>query len=206
MNILSSSLTFAPIRWWAYAITADNIIIDHAEQFRKMSYRNRYHISGSNNPIQLTVPLAHGRDQHTRIGDIMIYNADKWQVQHWRTLVSVYRRSPFWEFYEPSLHHLFENSFIHLAEFNLVAFQWLQKQLKFSATITIADTPPELSDNTIDLRAIKLATDRADIRQFPRYYQVFEDRIGFQPNLSILDLLFSEGPNTISWIKDNIPL
>jgi len=204
MNIVTSSVTFAPIRWWAYALTAQSVVTDTTEHFGKMSYRNRYHISGANNPIQLSVPLVHGREQRIPMADVLIHNADNWQVQHWRTLVSVYKRSPYWEFYEPSLETLFNTAYTHLHQFNRDAFTWVAKQLKATIKIAAAETYiAQYPYSYTDLRSMKPSTDKNLLTGFPTYYQIFEERIGFQPNLSILDLLFSEGPATKAWILRN---
>ncbi len=176
---------------------AGELIIDVAEHFQKMSYRNRYHISGSNNAILLSVPLDKGRDQRAPMSSVCICNAERWQVQHWRTLVSVYKRSPFFYHYEPSVQALFEKQYTHLVEFNRDALQWVMQQLKLK--IDIKETSAFVKDyaeGIIDLR--KENTEHAIT---PKYYQLFEDRIGFQPNLSILDLLFSEGPATAAFLK-----
>ena len=204
MNIVSSSVTFAPIRWWAYALNAQSVVIDTTEHFGKMSYRSRYNISGANNPIQLSVPLVHGREQRIPMGQVLIHNADNWQVQHWRTLVSVYKRSPYWEFYEPSLEALFNTNYTYLHEFNHAAFTWAAKQLKANIPLSIAEVYlTHYPSGFIDLRGMKPSTDKHILSDFPTYYQLFEERIGFQPNLSILDLLFSEGPATKAWILGN---
>lgn len=189
MTIVSSSLTFPPISWWVITAAADEVILDGYEHFQKMSYRNRYRISGANNSILLTVPLTSGRDQHLPMRDVLIYNQERWQVQHWRTLVSVYKRTPYFDHFEHSLEQLFETEFTHLMQFNLAALQWAKQQLKLPFAIKEAESytknyPAEITD----LRNKKLPVN------MPHYQQIFEDRIGFQPDLSILDLLFSEGP------------
>ena len=168
-----------------------------------MSYRNRYTVSGANNPNQLSIPLVNGRNQRAVMADVMIHNTERWQQQHWRTLVSVYRRSPYWEYYELTLQPLFETEFTHLVDFNLATVKWVLSQLKqktevkFTGTY-IAQYPPEC----IDLRHIKTSNSKKATMNFPKYYQVFEDRIGFIPNLSILDLLFSEGPATMGYLTE----
>ncbi len=204
MDIISSLLPFPPINWWAQIDDAETIIFDKGEHFEKMSYRNRYTISGANNVNQLSIPLVKGRNQRIPMAEVMIHNAERWQVQHWRTLVSVYKRSPYWEYYEQSLQSVFETPFEKLVDFNLASFQWLATQLKLKTEVRISDTfvadPPA---GSLDLRPMKPADLRDNTGTFPKYYQVFEDRIGFVPNLSILDLLFSEGPRTAIWLKGN---
>lgn len=204
MQVVSSFLPFAPISWWARILDAETIIFDNAEHFEKMSYRNKYRISGANNPVQLSIPLISGRDQRTSMANVQIFNEVKWQVQHWRTLVSVYKLTPFWEYYEQTLQILYEHEFRSLAAFNKATFLWTAKQLKITKTIQetdifIACYPEEV----VDIRGMKPSKERELHGDFPKYYQVFEDRVGFLPNLSIIDLLFSEGPNTTAWINEN---
>jgi len=199
MQIVSSSLTFAPVSWWAHVITSPRLTIDAAEHFGKMSYRNRYRVSGANGVIQLSVPLVKGRDQRTAMRDVLIHNEADWQVQHWRTLTSVYRRSPFWEHYEWTLEPLFKTRYEHLMQFNAHSFEWVCRQLSISPEMAYADT--FITDYPADTDDLRKATFKTDV--FPPYYQVFADRTGFQPNLSILDLLFSEGPATKDWLTRN---
>ena len=126
--------------------------------------------------------------------EVRIYNDTRWQVQHWRTLVSVYKRTPYFEHYEHSLRPLFETEFSNLAAYNKATIQWVKQQLKlkFEEKET-AVFEKEYPEGVVDLRFQKIT-----LQQFPKYYQVFEDRIGFLPDLSILDLLFSEGPGAIN--------
>ena len=204
MQVISSFLPFPPIHWWAHIIDAESILFDNAEHFEKMSYRNRYRISGANNPIQLSIPLVNGRDQRATMARVQIFNEEKWQVQHWRTLVSVYRQTPFWEYYENSLELLFTTQFTLLKDFNKASFHWAAKQLKVKQIIDETDAfIARYPSDVLDIRSIKPSGEKQLSADFPRYYQVFEDRIGFLPNLSILDLLFSEGPQAASWIMDN---
>lgn len=197
MTVVSSFLTFPNIGWWMQVLQADKVILDTAEHFDKMSYRNRYRISGANNSILLTVPLVNGRNQHTPMAEVLIHNAERWQVQHWRTLVSVYKRSPYFEHYEPELKRLYEQEFTQLLDFNRTGMQWVLRQLKPGFTTEETSVYlKEYGDEVTDLRALKKYAPA-----FKKYYQVFEDRIGFVPDLSILDLLFSEGPGVVDLLS-----
>lgn len=194
MTVVSPFLTFPRISWWMQVMNADTVLLDKAEHYEKMTGRNRYDISGSSNKILLSVPLTHGRNQHIPMQDVLIYNTVNWQVQHWRTLVSVYSRTPYFEHYEPSLQRLFETAFTHLTEFNKAGIQWVMQQmrLKFQLQETneyVKEYPAEITDLRDTKKEVLLPP--------PVYYQIFEDRIGFLPDLSILDLLFSEGPAAV---------
>ncbi len=197
MTIVSSFLTFPNISWWKQVASADTLVFDAAEHFQKMGYRNRYRVAGANNSILLSIPLVNGRDQRLPMHDVLIHNEEHWQVQHWRTLVSVYKRSPYFEHFEDSLRPLYETQFLHLVDFNKAAFEWVKKQLKLDIEVQetsafIKEYPPEIAD----LRNVKI-----DSANIPKYYQVFEDRVGFIPHLSILDLLFCEGPQATRMLK-----
>lgn len=201
VQLVSSTSPFSKISWWAKVVAAPNIMFDLGEHFEKMSMRNRYRISGANNSILLTIPLENGRDQRLSMKNVKICNREKWQLRHWRTLVSVYRRSPFWEYYEPTLLPLFEAEFNYLLDFNFASFHFLTGVLHLDCELTITnDYIIKTSENQIDIRDFKNTPNEYS---FPLYYQIFEDKIGFQPNLSILDLLFSEGPLTLKWLLAN---
>jgi hypothetical protein len=197
--IVSSFMPFPNIAWWIKAIQADVIVFDKAEHFEKMSYRNKYYITGANGMITLSIPLVNGREQRSAMGNISISNTEAWQVQHWRTLVSVYKRSPYFEHYEQSLQQLFETPYLHLTDFNLASVRWLSAQLKLQMDIQFADTYQKETDGAIDLRNMKRS--REDNTNAIKYYQLFEERNGFLKNLSLLDLLFSEGPATAEILK-----
>jgi len=191
MTVVSSFLTFPNINWWSRIAMSDIVILDAAEHFQKMSFRNRYRISGANNAVLLTVPLVSGRDQHSPMAEVQIYNEARWQTQHWRTLVSVYKRSPYFDHYEKSLSVLFETPFTYLIDFNRAGIEWVKQQLQMGFKIQEMDVyRKDYPPGVIDLRNAKEQPEK-----LPKYYQVFEDRIEFVPNLSILDLLFSEGPH-----------
>jgi len=196
MTVVSPYLTFPAISWWARVVNADVVLFDAAEHFQKMTFRNKYHIAGANNSNKLSVPLVNGRNQRVPMQEVRIHNEERWQVQHWRTIVSVYRRTPYFEHYENSLQLLFEKQFTSLVDFNKATIQWAKTQLKLQfeeqeANTFIKSYPPDI----VDIRFPK-----PEQISFPHYYQVFEERIGFLPDLSILDLLFSEGPRSKNYL------
>ncbi len=204
-EIISSFLPFPNIAWWAHAAQATAVCFDEAEHFEKMSYRNRYYLAGANGVVQLSVPLVHGRNQRAIMRDVLISDREQWQVTHWRTITSVYRRAPYFEHYEQAIHGLFQQPFHSLIQFNLATVQWLQAQLSFSFEVTTTQKyENQYGEDIIDLRNLKPRTEKVTLTTFPSYYQLFGDRNGFLPNMSVLDLLFSEGPYSGFWIKEHI--
>jgi hypothetical protein len=198
---IASYIPFPCVSWWAAVATLDELLLDNAEHFEKMTYRNRYYLSAANGLLTLSIPLQHGREQRTAMSEVRIDNKTRWQMQHWRGITSAYKRTPYFDHYEPSLQQLFLQPFDLLANFNFASIQWLKEQLKLGFNIRGADEYHALyPDVAYDLRK---GLKRKPAPAFPAYYQPFRDRIGFLPDLSILDLLFVEGPNALHWIKTN---
>ena len=199
MTIVTPYFTFPCVNWWRHVVNADLVIFDACEHFEKMTNRNRYPVSGANNSILLSVPLINGRNQHVPMNNVLIHNEANWQIQHWRTLVSVYKRSPYFEYYEQSLQPFFETDYTSLIDFSRAGITWVKQQLNLKykeqeATEYIKEYPAAITD----LRGKDIENEG-----LLKYYQVFEDRIGFLPDLSILDLLFSEGPLAANILRGN---
>ena len=177
-------------------------VLDASEPFRKMTNRNRYAVTGSNNAILLSIPLVDGRNQRIPMNEVKICNEEKWQVQHIRTLTSVYKRTPYFDYYERSLIDLFESPFELLTDFNFASIRWIARQLKIKPDFRTTtqfhnDQYRDLTDLRIDFFK------KPEEGSFPEYVQIFSERNGFQPNISILDLLFSEGPATVAWLHQH---
>ncbi len=201
-KLVTSFIPFPNILWWLYASNSQYVIFDNAEHYQKMSYRNRYYLAGSTGLVQLSIPLVEGRNQRTPAGEVQICNKQRWQVQHWRTIHSLYKRAAYFEFYEPSLQLLFEEPYNTLADFNLATCDWIKAQLKLSFEELFADEYMESYVALADLRKHFMPgiEKRTGITE-PQYYQLFADRIGFLPNMSMLDLLFAEGPYAMPWVS-----
>jgi hypothetical protein len=151
----------------------------------------------------LSVPLLHGRRGRTPLRDLKICNRDNWQELHWRTLVSAYRRSAWFEYYEDALRGMYEKKFAYLMDWNLEAFQLVNRWLGTGWDISFTTGYQREPDRGIrDLRnrfgPARMETDYGDR---PPYTQVFGDRTGFLPGLSILDLVFSEGKAAAAWLR-----
>jgi len=181
------------------------IEIEQYEYFQKMSFRNRCIIPGSNGLLQLSVPLQNGRNQTTLFKEVKIAHAENWVAHHCRSFEACYNRAPFFEFYKEALFEILEKKPIFLFDLNWEIMQWILNKLKSSPKIHFTSqyqiTPP---DDTFDARNTILPKNYQISTQPVRYTQVFEDRIGFMPNMSILDLLFCVGPSALTYFKSNI--
>lgn len=160
-----------------------------------MSFRNRCQLAGSQGRIDLSIPLAKGRDQKTLMKDVKIAGAYRWQDQHWKTLLACYSRSPWFEFYRDQLDQLYRKPFHFLLDWNLACFEWTCQVLAISARVSLTDVYRPVYEEEVDWRGKLLPKNITDTTLWPPvvYRQVFEEITGFIPNLSILDLLFCEG-------------
>jgi len=160
-----------------------------------MSFRNRCIVACPTAPIHLSVPVQNGRDQKGPARDVRIDQSDDWQRRHWRTLFSCYGSAPFFEYYRDWLEAFYRRSFIFLYDMNLETFQWLADVYKYPGAIALTQSfsktcPPSVTD----LRGRYLPKNYQAEPPLITYSQVFGAEAGFQPNLSMLDLLFCAGP------------
>jgi len=208
-NIIIDNQYFANINCINALFKSTHINIFSFEAYRKMSFRNRCVVAGSNGLINLSVPVQSGRDQKSVFKDVRISYTDGWQKQQWVTLISCYNKSAFFEFYRDGLEKFFQKKEVFLFDLDLAVLHWLQKVLGFKAEIKVWESGPEIEElaQMTDLRDRWLPKNfqRPELQNFTsRYFQVFENRLGFQPNLSVLDLLFNEGPNAATLLINSI--
>jgi len=179
---------------------ADSVVMEVQDNYQKQTYRNRCYIYAANGKLQLSIPVVFSQKNRQKYSEVKIANTYKWQDNHWKSLESAYRTSPFFEFYADELQPLFTETFDTILEFNLKCFELicdcLQLELDYSKT-EVYDKEPK---NTIDYRLLVNAKKETIIPLKP-YTQVFEAKHGFINNLSILDLLFNEGTNAVSYLK-----
>lgn len=182
---------FGPIE--EYVILAKNARVQYEvkEHFVKQSYRNRCVIYGANGELKLTVPLVLKSREKTTMDNVKISYAEKWQANHWKAIVASYKNSPFFEHYEEELVKIFLTEYEFLKDLNQAAQQVVLKLIDIHTEIkTTSEFLPEIEH---DFRSL-IHPKKKPILSNPRYIQVFEEKHGFISNLSILDLLFNEGP------------
>ena len=211
-EVLLSTAYLAPIQYFTKLVSYPQIYIEHCESYLKQSYRNRTIILAANGPLQLSMPVADGPRAKGPIKDLKLSYEQPWQLMHWRGISSAYNSSPFFEYYADDLSPFFhEKKWKYLFDFNLEIQDTIFRAINLNLDIkkTIEYYPQgEVPETTADFRyAIhpKPQKQKADPHFFPTpYTQVFNEKWGFIPNLSILDLLFSEGPETISHLRSCI--
>lgn len=189
--LLIESQYFPPIDAYKTLVKHNILQIEKYEHYQKLSYRNRCYVAGPNGRMILSVPLARGKNQRTVMKDVRISNEEKWQGLHWKTLVSAYRRSPWFEYYEADLQELFEKPFDFLLDWNIACFEWTNSKLGIIMPVTFTGHYQKEVNGVTDARESILPG--ADTTGPAEYTQVFQERTGFISGLSILDLLFCEG-------------
>lgn len=182
----------------------EEIYIEQFEHFNKQTYRNRCVILGGNGPIQLVVPVVKGRGRKILIKDLEISYDTDWQRNHWRTIFSAYSSSPFFEYYKDDVRPFFESKHKFLFDFNLQIHGLICELLEIENNTILTSDFEKLPEGTVNLREAitpKISPETDLEFQPQKYTQVFSDKLGFIANLSILDLIFNEGPNSYSVLE-----
>ncbi len=189
---------FAPISHWKEIISG-NILWELNQNFNKQTLRNRTYIYGPNKILKLSIPIKHSKESFT-LENTLIENDFQWQKDHWKSIQSAYKSSPFFEFYEDGLKNLYFNNYNKLSVFNIECIKLVYEWLDISTKSSFTKTFKEKYNTEIDLRdmAEKNFDDKFIVKE---YIQVFSPNHGFKNNLSILDLVFNQGPNSISYLK-----
>ena len=203
-SVLLSSTYFGPIQWYQKLHRMPCIIEQH-DHFVKQTYRNRCVIATANGTQTLTVPIERYDGMKCPMRDIRISDHGNWRHLHWNALVSAYGETPFFEFYADDLRPFFEKQHTFLFDLNLDIMHTMCQLLDVRPQVTLSEqyiVLPSEDDAVVDFREAirpKHPLPDADFNPTP-YYQVRAQRYGFLPNLSILDLLFNEGPEGIFYL------
>jgi hypothetical protein len=176
-----------------------DILIEKEEHFPKQTYRNRAHIYSPDGVLVLTVPITKGSKNHTKIKDVKISYDFEWQRLHWLSLQACYRSSAYFEYYEDDFSVFYNNRYNYLFDYNEQLLQFILKATKLPLTLKFTESYEAEYPALADFRNTIHPKQESGIEQKP-YYQVFEERHGFLKNLSIIDLLFNQGPHTVNYL------
>ena len=170
-------------------------MIERYEHYNKQSYRNRCTIYSANGLLDLVVPVARAKEPKIPITEVEIAYDTLWQKQHVKAIESAYRRSPFYEYYIDDLMMFFNERHRYLYDFNMQIMHKVCRLIKIYPHVQESAEYVKSGKGIIDLRnSIHPKKNRKT--DTPCYTQVFADKWGFKPNLSILDVLFNMGPET----------
>jgi len=200
MKTLIHPTYFPSIAHFVAIANADELVFETDDNFLKQTYRNRAYVYGANGKLTLNIPVIHSQKNRQKYRDVKIFNEEKWQSLHWKSLLSAYRTSPFFEYYEDELQPLFEMKTDFILDFNLKCFETITECLQLDVNTSKTETYQEAPADTNDFRFLVHAK-KEQPQNFETFTQVFSNKHGFIPNLSILDLLFNEGPNALNYLE-----
>ena len=205
---LLSTAYFGPIHYYTKFLIHNLRAIEIHDNYSKQTYRNRCNIYGANGLLPLSIPVLKGPEHKSLVRDIKIDDSKNWKKLHWKGIESAYMHSPFFEYYMDEIQAFFERRYSFLIDLNMDILHLTLTHLEIGSDFTLTD---EFIENTgknyADYRELihpkKAPQADTDFVLRP-YQQVFSTRHGFLPNLSILDLLFNEGPNSRTILKESI--
>ncbi|QDO95760.1 WbqC family protein [Formosa sediminum] len=192
---------FPNIAHMAVMAQSDVVTFEMDDNFAKQTYRTRTYIYGANGKLLLNIPVVYTQKNRQKYRDVKISYAEDWQSVHWKSLLSAYKTSPFFEYYEDDLRPLFETKAEYILDFNMNCFEVISECLQLEKSIQETQEFKHDIVGASDLR--HLVNPKSDLNfQNEKYTQVFDDKHGFINNLSVLDLLFNEGPNALDYLEN----
>lgn len=191
---------FGPIQWYQKLCSFDRCLVEQHDSYQKQTYRNRCIIATANGQQALTVPVEH-TDEKTLVKDLRISDHNQWRRIHWNALQSAYSESPFFDYYADDIRPFFEKRYTFLVDFNEEIRQTICQLIDIHPEVEYSKEYVQEYPN--DYRSVINAKHPQPDPDFKseEYWQVFSRKHGFQPNLSILDLLFCMGPESIFYLN-----
>jgi hypothetical protein len=193
--MLLSTAYLAPVEYYIILENVEHITIEKQEHYIKQTYRNRCVIASANGLQTLSIPIEKPETLKCLTKDIKIADHGNWRHLHWNAIVSAYNSTPFFEYYEDDFRPFYEKKPNFLFDFNEELRELICLLLDISPKISYSsEYITQIKSPELDLRESIHPKKESIIKNFPPYYQIFESKFGFQPNLSIIDLLFNMGP------------
>lgn len=201
--ILISTAYLPSIAYMAILAQNESVAIEQQETFPKQTFRNRAVIATGNGLQTLTVPIIRTQGNHTRTEELGISYQEPWQIRHWRAIVSAYSAAPYFLYYRDDIEKVLMQQHDRLIDLNDALLQMLMKKMKISCNIDY--TQDYYAENSIGITDLRLSLTNKHSQAttpLPSYSQVFEERFGFQTNLTVLDLLFNMGPEAKKYLMN----
>lgn len=207
MHIVLSSAYNAPIQYYTKFLLGHPVIIEQCDTYVKQSYRNRCVINTADGPMALSIPVVFSASERTKTKDVMISDHDKWQHTHWNAIISAYNSSPFFEYYKDDFERFYATKFRYLIDYNNELLRLTLSLLKMDPPSIIYSDSYVESGELMDYRELihpKRIYSNDENFVITNYYQLFRDKNGFNPNMSILDLLFNMGNESLLVLLNSI--
>ena len=196
-SLLLKTQVFPTIAFFKHALDK-KIIIEAHEHYQKRSWRNRYYIGSNQGAVSMSIPLKQGKNKSMPIQEVNISYDHPWHVQHFKTLQSIYGKSPFFIYYKDELESLLNKKHEHLFQFNNETMLWMARSMKFEMDLEFTNQyTTTVDDHIIDGRKSLVL----NAIQTKPYQQVFGKTAHFISGLSALDLLFHLGPDSYYYLK-----
>ncbi len=193
---------FSPISQYIAIANSDEVLFETEDNFQKQTYKNRCYIYSPNGKQLLNIPVKHTTNtSKKKTKDTLVDNSVSWQKQHLKSIQIAYRNSPFFEFYEDDLVPILSKEYTYLLDLNIDTYLFITDALQINQSYNKSKEYVVSTKN--DYRLLANAKQEHNYH-FNSYIQMFDDKFGFIKNLSILDLLFMEGPNAINYLENNI--
>jgi len=187
------------IDFFIYLIQRNPVKLETQETYPKQTCRNRTIIYSANGLLRLSIPVIKPGGNHTKTSEIIIDNKTHWNNIHWKAISSAYNKSPFFLYYKDDFEKLYKNPEGLLIDFNIKLLNLTNSLLQITPNIELTTEYIKHYEGIDDRR--HLAKGLLTEFSFTPYTQVFCDRMPFEANLSILDLLFNEGPEALMYLK-----
>ena len=208
-EILLSTAYLAPVEYYTKLYAYDTVWVEGCDHYGKQTYRNRCTIAAPDGELALSIPTVKPNTLKCPMRDIRISDHGNWRHLHWNAIESAYNHTPFFEYYKDYFRPFYEKKYEFLADFNEELCRLI---------CSLIDIQPDM-ERTSEYRT-EFTLDETDFREsiHPKkdftledtafspqpYYQVFQERLGFLPNLSIIDLLFNMGPESLLVLQKSI--
>lgn len=208
-SVLLSSAYLAPVEYYTKLLAYDRVFVEQQDHYIKQTYRNRCTIAAPDGELALSIPTVKPDTLKCPLRDIRISDHGNWRHLHWNAIESAYNHTPYFEYYKDDFRPFYEKKYEFLADFNeelcRLVCSLIDMQPTVERTTEYRPLPSQDEDDFRERIHPKKDFRLEDPAFFPQpYYQVFQERHGFLPNLSIIDLLFNMGPESLLVLQQSI--
>lgn len=202
MKLITPALLLPPISLFIDLLQVDEWIVEVNDTYTKQTMRNRYYIATNQGIRAMIIPIKKVNGSHTITKDILLDESTEWLTYHHKTLITNYRNSAYFDYYEDEIIDIFSH-YKKLYELNMAFIKWILEQLDINIKVSVTENY-EKQYSIEDYIDDRNKYSKYENIKLPYYRQVFIDKVGFISNLSILDLLCNLGAESVIYLKNII--